>query len=189
MQSIVKPTSAEIKIKASKFLAYAFPIQDKQQAENLINKIRKEHSKANHHCYAYRLGEGDQEYFITNDDGEPKNSAAAPILGQIRSFRLSNVLLVVVRYFGGTKLGVGGLIKAYKEASKLALAKSKIIEVENYHSFQISVNHQTLGELISIIDRNNLKASFETLDNHTIIIITCKEKEKDNFERIFAKFT
>ncbi len=115
------------KDKGSRFIAYAYPVSDEDAIKEHIQKLKKDHHSARHHCYAYRLG-ADMKNFRANDDGEPSNSAGKPILGQIHSLELTNVLIVVVRYFGGTLLGVGGLIHAYREAAAEALANAEIVE-------------------------------------------------------------
>lgn len=115
------------KDKGSKFIAYAYPVSDEETIKEHILQLKKEHHAARHHCYAYRLG-ADMKQFRANDDGEPSNSAGKPILGQIQSREITDVLVVVVRYFGGTLLGVGGLINAYREAAADALANATIVE-------------------------------------------------------------
>ena len=125
--TIEKPSVAEFKDRGSKFIAYAYPISDIPAFKNHLNALKKEHPKAVHHCFAYRIGfTGDQ--FRFNDDGEPSGSAGKPILGQIDSKNLTNVAIVVVRYFGGTLLGVPGLINAYKSVSSFVLQTIPIIQ-------------------------------------------------------------
>jgi uncharacterized YigZ family protein len=115
------------KDKGSKFFAYAYPIEDESEVKDLVDQLKKEHFKAVHHCYAYRLGQ-DRTNFRVNDDGEPSGSAGKPILNVLLSKDITNILVVVVRYFGGTLLGVPGLINAYKTATQEALAEAEIIE-------------------------------------------------------------
>lgn len=122
--TIQKQTEGLYKEKGSKFLAFAYPVQSEEQIKTIQAELRKEYYDARHHCFAWILGMDDQ-IWRANDDGEPAHSAGDPILGQIRSFELTNVLVVVIRYFGGTKLGVGGLINAYKEATASALSKAR----------------------------------------------------------------
>lgn len=126
--TIQKPTEGLYKEKGSKFLAFAFPVQSEDQIKTIQSELRKQYYDARHHCFAWILGMDDQSW-RANDDGEPAHSAGDPILGQIRSFELTNVLIVVIRYFGGTKLGVGGLINAYKEASTAALTKASRVVI------------------------------------------------------------
>lgn len=132
------------KEKGSKFLAFAIPVESIEQIEEALTGIRKRYHDARHHCYAYILGLEDQDY-RANDDGEPNHSAGDPILGQIRSFQLTNCLVVVVRYFGGTKLGVGGLITAYKTAAASALEKLQRIEIFETETLRLSFGYDQLG--------------------------------------------
>ncbi|MDL1914155.1 MAG: YigZ family protein [Bergeyella sp.] len=132
-----------LKEKSSKFLGFACPVNSESEAKNYIEKLRTHHPKATHHCYAYRLGTYGETYRI-NDDGEPTGSAGLPIYNQLLSHNITHVLLVVVRYFGGTKLGIGGLIKAYKSTAKFTLDYAEIIireatliiKLESDYSFQ-----------------------------------------------------
>ena len=126
-QTLKSPIQAEFKDKGSRFLAFAYPVLTAEQVKKHVDDLRQEHHKARHWCYAYRLGvDGNQ--FRANDDGEPSGSAGRPILGQIDSFELTDVLVVVVRYFGGTLLGVPGLIHAYKTSTQMVLENAQIIE-------------------------------------------------------------
>ena len=125
-QSIEKPAIAEYKDRGSKFIAYAFPVNSVNEFKEKLAAIKKEHPKATHHCFGYRLGL-DGNNFRVSDDGEPSGTAGRPILGQIDSKKLTNVLIIVVRYFGGTLLGVPGLINAYKTAAALALQVTPVV--------------------------------------------------------------
>ena len=130
-KTITNPSKEAIfKDKGSKFLGFAFPLQHENQVKEIVDRLKKDHYKARHWCYAWQLGT-DVIQFRVNDDGEPNNSAGQPIYGQILSKELTNVLIVVVRYFGGIKLGVGGLVNAYKTAAQLALESSHIT-TKNY---------------------------------------------------------
>lgn len=126
-KTLSAPCEAEFKDKGSRFIAYAYPVLTADEVKNIVEKLRHEHHKARHWCYAYRLGT-DGNQFRANDDGEPSGSAGRPILGQIDSFELTDCLVVVVRYFGGTLLGVSGLIHAYKTSTQMALQAAQIIE-------------------------------------------------------------
>ncbi len=143
------PIQAEFKDKGSRFLAFAYPVQTAEQVKKHIDDLRQEHHKARHWCYAYRLGvDGNQ--FRANDDGEPSGSAGRPILGQIDSFELTDVLVVVVRYFGGTLLGVPGLIHAYKTSTQMALENAQIIEKNIEKTVRIRCEYPYLNEAIRI---------------------------------------
>lgn len=143
--TIDEPAIAEYKEKASKFIAYALPIENTFQTEEWIEKIRKEHFKARHWCYAYSLG----DEFRMNDDGEPSGTAGKPIFGQIQSFKLDKVLIIVVRYFGGVKLGTSGLISAYKTAAKEALTNAKIIKKLKVSLFKIVFDYSHEGKVMN----------------------------------------
>ncbi len=141
--TLERKSESIFKEKGSKFIGYAFPINSLKNVEEYLKEIKELHPKATHHCYAYKVGLEDSTS-RANDDGEPSNSAGKPILGQIDSFDLSNVFIVVVRYYGGTKLGVGGLQTAYKAAAKLALEENNIIikEIPTYHKIQFPFDKQ-----------------------------------------------
>lgn len=126
-KTIAAPSTGEFRDRGSKFLAYAYPVYEEDTIQEHLAALKKEHLKARHHCYAWRLGTGGLQ-FRANDDGEPSGTAGRPILGQIDSFELTNVFVVVVRYFGGTKLGTSGLINAYKLSTAAALENAEIIE-------------------------------------------------------------
>ena len=143
------PIQAEFKDKGSRFLAFAYPVQTAEQVKKHVDDLRQEHHKARHWCYAYRLGV-DSNQFRANDDGEPSGSAGRPILGQIDSFELTDVLVVVVRYFGGTLLGVPGLIHAYKTSTQMALENAQIIEKNIEKTVRIRCEYPYLNEAIRI---------------------------------------
>ena len=143
------PIQAEFKDKGSRFLVFAYPVQTAEQVRKHVDDLRQEHHKARHWCYAYRFGvDGNQ--FRANDDGEPSGSAGRPILGQIDSFELTDVLVVVVRYFGGTLLGVPGLIHAYKTSTQMALENAQIIEKNIEKMVWIRCEYPYLNEAIRI---------------------------------------
>jgi len=148
--TIIKPSEGIYKEKGSKFLAYAFPVSDVEQVNEILGKLKKEHHSAKHHCYAYNIGI-DPGLVRTNDDGEPASTAGKPILGQITSFGLTNILIVVVRYFGGTLLGKGGLIRAYKNASEDALNHARIIQMVSKDLFQVTSDYKNISDILKII--------------------------------------
>ena len=149
-QTLKSPIQAELKDKGSRFLAFAYPVQTAEQVKKHVDDLRQEHHKARHWCYAYRLGvDGNQ--FRANDDGEPSGSAGRPILGQIDSFELTDVLVVVVRYFGGTLLGVPGLIHAYKTSTQMVLENAQIIEKNIEKTVRIRCEYPYLNEAIRIV--------------------------------------
>lgn len=176
-KTITKKTEGFLKDKGSKFYSYAFPIQNAGDVKALIEQVKEEHAKANHFCFAFLLQEGGEPYFICNDDGEPKNTAGMPILGQIKSFELSHVLVVVVRYFGGTKLGVSGLISAYKLAAKDALEKAETSFKEEMVKKKFFTNHENLGNCLAIIDKNEWEFSLDYIENGVYVSLLLMEEE------------
>ncbi len=142
--------------KGSKFEAYAFPVENLEQIQQRLDQLRQTHYKARHHCYAYVIGPEAKD-FRAFDDGEPRHSAGGPILGQIRSFDLTNVLIVVVRYFGGTKLGISGLVSAYREAAKQALEAGKIVEKEPSQSWVLTFDYPDMNGVMHLVKELKLK--------------------------------
>ncbi len=138
------------KDKGSKFISYAYPVSSEEEIKTALEDLKKAHHPARHHCYAYRINPRDI-YERANDDGEPRHSAGTPILGQLNSFDVVNVLVVVVRYFGGTKLGVSGLIYAYKSAASEALAKASIVEKELKAALEIRFEYPQMNDVMRII--------------------------------------
>ncbi|MDR2964106.1 MAG: IMPACT family protein [Bacteroidales bacterium] len=155
-KTIETPCEGLFKDKGSKFFAFAYPIDTAAQAKPLIDSLRKEHHGARHLCWAYKLGYSGSEY-RTNDDGEPANTAGKPILGQIDAFGLTNILLCVVRYFGGTLLGVGGLIQAYKEAAREALSAAHIVERSIEKHFTINCKYSLQTTVNQILKQHNAR--------------------------------
>lgn len=148
--TIEKPSVAEYKDRGSKFIAYAFPIADVAAFKEKLAVIKKEHPKATHHCFAYRIGL-DGNNIRMSDDGEPSGSAGRPILGQIDSKQLTNVLIIVVRYFGGTLLGVPGLINAYKSAAALALQVTAIVQKPVLINYRLQFDYTMMNEVMKIV--------------------------------------
>jgi uncharacterized YigZ family protein len=148
--TIAQASEGVYKEKGSRFLAIAVPVASEDDIKEHLNRIKNEYYDARHHCYAWVLGK-DAENFRANDDGEPNHSAGDPILNTIRSFQYSDILVVVVRYFGGIKLGVGGLITAYKEASKDALIKAESKEVILKSHIEFEFNYEAMNEIMRIV--------------------------------------
>lgn len=144
------------KAKGSKFLAFAYPVDSETTIKERIDALKKEYFDASHHCFAWMLG-SDKNHFRAFDDGEPNHSAGTPILGQIRSRGITNVLIVVVRYFGGTKLGVGGLIEAYKAAAEDVLNRCPIIEIEISETILVRFDYALLADIMKIVKEAGLK--------------------------------
>lgn len=154
--TITAPTTGLFKDKGSKFLAYGFSVATETEIKAHLQTILKLHPKARHHCYAYRLGL-DGNNFRANDAGEPTGTAGKPILGQIDSFGLTNALVIVVRYFGGTKLGVGGLINAYRQAAMDALEKATVIEKKVKNWYELTFGYAIMSQVMNFIKRQELE--------------------------------
>ncbi len=152
--TIQKPAIAEFKERGSRFIAYAFPVQHTAEAKEQLQAIKKEHPKANHHCFAYRIGT-DGLNFRASDDGEPAGTAGKPILNQLDSKLLVNVLIVVVRYFGGTLLGVPGLIQAYKTAASLAIQTTPVVQKPVLCAYRLSFDYTLMNEVMMIVKQCN----------------------------------
>ena len=147
---------AEFKDRGSKFIAYAYPVKDADACKERLNEIKKEHPKATHHCFAYRIGLDGNTYRVS-DDGEPSGSAGRPILGQIDSKSLVNVMVVVVRYFGGTLLGVPGLINAYKSAAALALQMTPQVQKPVEKEMIIQFDYTQVNEVMTLVKQYNCR--------------------------------
>lgn len=152
--TIEKPSSAEFKDRGSKFIAYAFPIESADDFKTQLQRLKKEHPKAVHHCFAYRIGT-DGNNFRSGDDGEPSGTAGKPILGQIDSKGITNAAVIVVRYWGGTLLGVPGLINAYKSATALALQVTPVIQKQVEVIYSIEFEYTRMNEVMMIIKQYN----------------------------------
>ena len=186
----ISSTSEEVlyKEKNSKFFGYAFPVSNEEEIKEHLDRLRKEHFSARHWCYAYQIGTEKIQY-RANDDGEPNNSAGMPIYGQIQSFEVTNVLVVVVRYFGGVKLGVGGLISAYKTAAQMALENSEIVEQTINKFFTISFGYAHMNKVMRIIKEKNLQIVSQKMEMDCEIQISIRKKNVQNllvtFENLY----
>jgi len=166
------------KDKNSKFFGYAFPVKSEDDVKFHLEALKKQHHSARHWCYAYQIGtQENQLQFRANDDGEPNNSAGMPIYGQIQSFEVTNVLIVVVRYFGGVKLGVGGLITAYKTSAQMALEHSKIVTRTINQKIELKFEYKDMNKVMRIIKEKNLKITDQTLELNCAIIISVRVKK------------
>ena len=184
-KTITKPSEEVLfKDKNSKFFGYAFPVKTEEDVKQHIEDLKKQHHQARHWCYAYQLGTETIAY-RANDDGEPNNSAGMPIYGQIQSFDVTNVLIVVVRYFGGVKLGVGGLINAYKTGAQMALEASKIVTRTINIKYLISFDYKNMNKVMRFIKEKNLKVINQKLELDCQITISVRKKEA---QTIFETF-
>lgn len=182
----IKKPSVEVifRDRGSKFLGYAFPLSSEEEVSPIITTLKEKHHKARHWCYAWRQGI-DNNLFRANDDGEPNNSAGQPIYGQILSFELTNVLIVVVRYFGGTKLGVGGLINAYKTAAKLALDASDIIEKTIDDHFALNFDYVNMNKVMRLIKEKNINLLKQEMEMDCNFEISVRKKEAEKIKKAF----
>lgn len=186
----IKKSTKEILFKdaGSKFYGHAFPMVDEAAVQDYIEPLRKKYKKANHHCYAYKLGNTDDVY-RANDDGEPSHSAGDPILGQIIAADLSDVLVVVSRIFGGTKLGVGGLINAYKETARLTIANALIITREVTQPLTIQFSYEQISAVMRLIKEHHLDIQSQDFRANCELTVAVKlhdvQHVKSAFESIY----
>ena len=182
----IKKASKEglFKDRGSKFYGYAFPVTNEEEIKEKIELLKKQHYNARHWCYAWQLGKN-YDHYRANDDGEPSNSAGMPIYGQLQSFNVTNILVVVVRYFGGTKLGVGGLIKAYKNGAKLALENSIIIYKTIDEVFLIKFEYPEMNTIMRIIKDENISIINQKMELDCQFIISIRKKEAIRIFKIF----
>jgi uncharacterized YigZ family protein len=176
--SIKEISTGDFRDRGSKFLAFAYPIKSESEVKEIIQQLKKEHPQANHHCYAFRLSP-DPTFYRASDDREPSGSAGKPILAAIQSQQLTNVLIVVVRYFGGSLLGVPGLINAYRTAAAEALSKAKIIEHTINDKFEITFDFESINDVHSIIKSEGAIITEQTYETPCIIQFELR-KSKNN---------
>lgn len=183
--TITEPsTEVLFKEKNSKFFGYAFPITSEEEVKIHIESLKKQHFSARHWCYAYQIGT-DKIQYRANDDGEPNNSAGMPIYGQIQSYNITNVLVVVVRYFGGVKLGVGGLITAYKTTAQMALEESEIIEKTIDTHFLVQFDYKNMNKVMRVIKEKNIMIISQKMEEDCQIEIATRKKNAKNIFDIF----
>ena len=168
----------------SKFYGYAFPVNEETSIKDFLEFLRKKHHTARHFCYAWQLGT-ESVRFRANDDGEPSNSAGMPIYGQIQSFEVTNILVVSVRYFGGTKLGVGGLINAYKASARLTLESSAIEEKTIDESFQLNFQYDLMSKVLRILKENSITIKRQKLEMDCEMIIAVRKSHTQKIVKIF----
>lgn len=182
----IKKASHEVlfKDRGSKFFGFAFPVTSEEQIKEHLEFLKKEHYNARHWCYAWQLGKNYDQY-RANDNGEPSNSAGMPIYGQLQSFDVTNILVVVVRYFGGTKLGVGGLIQAYKSTAQLALEASSIVKKTIDEHFILLFEYPEMNTVMRIVKDENLTIVNQKMELDCQIEISVRKKDS---KRIFLLF-
>ncbi|MDA8893648.1 YigZ family protein [Flavobacteriaceae bacterium] len=168
----------------SKFYGYAFPVNEETSIKDFLEFLRKKHHTARHFCYAWQLGT-ESVRFRANDDGEPSSSAGMPIYGQIQSFKVTNILVVSVRYFGGTKLGVGGLINAYRASARLTLESSAIEEKTIDESFQLNFQYDLMSKVLRILKENSITIKRQKLEMDCEMIIAVRKSYTQKIVKIF----
>jgi len=187
-RTIQTPAEGIYKEKGSKFLAFAYPVSHEESIKEHLETLQKQYHDARHYCYAWRLGPEKTRYRV-NDDGEPSGSAGKPIFGQIVSRDLSGLLVVVVRYFGGTKLGVGGLINAYRSAASDALNHTKIIECRVYDSLKLEFGYDRMNAVMKIIKELQLESTEQKFDMDCSMILKSWKRQTDRVVDSFSKIT
>jgi len=185
-KTISVPSSGIYKEKKSKFLAFAFPVLNEEEIKKYIAELKKEYFDARHHCYAYILGIN-KDVFRSSDDNEPSGTAGKPILGQINSLGLTNILIVVVRYFGGTLLGTGGLVRAYAKAAADALQKGKIVEKTVNSTFTLSFDYKVMNHVMHVLKEENAEQLYQKFDQTCNIIASIRNSRIDILEKKLNK--
>ena len=180
--SIEAPSSGIYRDLGSKFLAFAYPVSDEEEAKSIIASVKKEYFDARHHCFAWRIGYDGAKWRV-NDDGEPSSTAGRPILGQILSNSLSDILIVVVRYFGGTKLGVPGLIKAYKSAAADALASAVRISKVACAPYSICFAYESMNQVMKVVKDMNLQVVSQQFEAECSLSVRVPLSLRADFER------
>ncbi|WP_291857485.1 YigZ family protein [Marinilabilia sp.] len=175
-QTIKYPVEGLFKEKGSKFIAFAWPVQTEDEINEYVESLKKKFHDARHHCYAWELGV-DGMTFRMNDDGEPSGTAGKPILGQIHSHELTNVLVVVVRYFGGIKLGTGGLVQAYKAATADALDNAEMVEYTIDKSFTIRFAYDMMNPVMRVVDEEGLTMSEQVFEADCRLTLSVRESK------------
>jgi len=185
-KTIASKSEGSYKEKGSKFFAFAYPVTTEEEIKIIQADLRKKYYDARHHVFAWRLG-AEKKQFRASDDGEPANSSGPPILGQIQSFDLTNILIIVIRYFGGTKLGIPGLINAYKTSAKEAIQNTKIIEkkVENYYLIEFS--YEQMNSVMKLIKDYNIFQSNQKFDLNCSLNIKINIAEAEATTEAFKK--
>ena len=173
------------KEKSSKFLGYAFPVTSEEEIKAHLEEVKKAHFSARHWCYAWQLGYGSTQRYRANDDGEPNNTAGIPIYGQIQSFELTNILVIVVRYFGGIKLGVGGLVQAYKTTAQLTLQEAKIEEKLITEELRIRFEYPLMNKVMRVVKEQNLNITQQLLTEDCELHLAIRQSDYQRMQELF----
>jgi len=187
-KTIAEKSEGIYKEKGSKFIAYAYPVSSEEEIKEHIAKLKKEYYDARHHCYAYMLG-ADKKNFRANDDGEPSSTAGKPILGQILSNDLTNILIIVIRYFGGTKLGVSGLIHAYKTAAAETIENAEILDKTVNDIYEIHFDYLVMNDIMKIIKDDQPEQLGQDFNLTCKITLSIRQSEVDRIIEKFKKIT
>lgn len=173
------------KEKSSKFLGYAFPVTSEEEIKAHLEEVKKAHFSARHWCYAWQLGYGSTQRYRANDDGEPNNTAGIPIYGQIQSFELTNILVIVVRYFGGIKLGVGGLVQAYKTTAQLTLQEAEIEEKLITKELRIHFEYPLMNKVMRVVKEQNLNITQQLLTENCELHLAIRQSDYQRMQELF----
>lgn len=173
------------KEKSSKFLGYAFPVTSEEEIKAHLEEVKKAHFSARHWCYAWQLGYGSTQRYRANDDGEPNNTAGIPIYGQIQSFELTNILVIVVRYFGGIKLGVGGLVQAYKTTAQLTLQEAEIEEKLITEELRIRFEYPLMNKVMRVVKEQNLNITQQLLTENCELHLAIRQSDYQRIQELF----
>ncbi len=185
-KTIAVHSEGHYKAKGSKFTGFAIPIFSEEEFKENLARIKKEHPHSGHYCYGFRIG-ADNKLYRYSDDGEPSSTAGKPIFGQIQSYGLTNIMIVVIRYFGGTKLGVGGLITAYRAAANEALENSKIITCTVDNIYRLKFGYDIMSNVMNFIKKNDLKVISQILEESGTIEFRVRQSESENLIEQLAK--
>ena len=173
------------KEKSSKFLGYAFPVTSEEEIKAHLEEVKKAHFSARHWCYAWQLGYGTNQRYRANDDGEPNNTAGIPIYGQIQSFELTNILVIVVRYFGGIKLGVGGLVQAYKTTAQLTLQEAEIEEKLITEELRIRFDYPLMNKVMRVVKEQTLNITQQLLTEDCELHLAIRQSDYQRMQELF----
>ena len=173
------------KEKSSKFLGYAFPVTSEEEIKAHLEEVKKAHFSARHWCYAWQLGYGTNQRYRANDDGGPNNTAGIPIYGQIQSFELTNILVIVVRYFGGIKLGVGGLVQAYKTTAQLTLQEAEIKEKLITEELRIRFEYPLMNKVMRVVKEQNLNITQQLLTENCELHLAIRQSDYQRMQELF----
>jgi uncharacterized YigZ family protein len=186
-KTIISSSQGIYKDKGSRFVSIAVPVSSQEEIKPVINKIKKEHHEARHHCYAFMIGHERLSWRV-NDDGEPSGTAGRPILGQINAFGLTNIIIIVSRYFGGTLLGVSGLINAYRSAAISAILNAELTEKTVHEYYEITYPYISMNDVMRILKEENIGQTEQSFDIECRILldfrVSVREKVLDRFSRI-----